>query len=99
MDKDVTGVASDNYVSSVQNSILTEVVSPLLGVATAIAFALFVYGGLKFIIARSNDDLEAIQKSKMHFIWGGVGLFIMVSIFSILKFVGSAIQSKVWFIN
>lgn len=97
--QDITGVIDDPVVAEMQAKFLTEIVSPLLGFFTAAAFVFFLYGAVKFLIARANNDPEGIDKGKKHLIWAGLGLFIMVSLFGILTFVAKLVDSNIWFLD
>lgn len=57
---------------------------PFLG---ALAFLVFVYGIARFIRAAGNE--KEIKDSKNLIIWGAVGLFILVTIWSIISFLQS----------
>ena len=86
--RNVTGVVDNSAIANIQSNIMTEIVSPLLGLATAIAFALFLYGVIRFLIARSNGDSSKFEAGRWHLIWGIVGLTILLSLWGILISIG-----------
>jgi hypothetical protein len=95
----VTGVIQNEAIAKIQDNILTELLNPLLGLATAIAFVLFIYGGIKFMLARANGDASKFEAGRWHLIWGGVGLFILLSLWGILTSIGTFTDSNIWFVK
>ncbi len=93
----VTGVVQNEAVAKIQDKILTEIVSPLLGLATAVAFVLFLFGMVRFLIAKSNGESEKFEQGKKHLLWGIAGLFIMLSIWGILIMIAGFTDSNIWF--
>ena len=93
----ITGVVQNETIAKIQDSILTEIISPLLGLATAVSFVLFLYGMLKFLLARANGESDKLDAGKKHIFWGGIGLLILVSIWSILASIGKFTSSNIWF--
>jgi hypothetical protein len=54
-------------------------------ILASLALLAFIWGLVKFI-ARVGGDEKAIQEGKSLMIWGVIALFIMVSIWGILRF-------------
>ena len=98
MDKNITGVVDNPAIAKIQSNILDIIVNPVLGLATAVSFCLFAYGILRFLINRTTNPEDA-TKGKAHILWGGLGLFILLSIWSILISLGSFFDSKIWFVK
>jgi hypothetical protein len=95
--KNVTGVVQNETISKIQSNILTEIVSPLLGLATAVTFVLFLYGVVRFLLARANGQSEKFEAGRWHLIWGAVGLTILLSLWGILTSIASFTGSNIWF--
>jgi Type IV secretion system pilin len=93
----ITGTVNNEAVAKIQDNVLTEIVSPLLGLATAIAFVLFLYGVVKFLIARANNDSAKFEAGKKHLFLGLIALFILVSIWTILGQIANITSSNIWF--
>ncbi len=93
----LTGTVNNEGVAKIQDFIMTDIVSPLLGLATAIAFVLFLYGIIKFLIARATNDSAKFEAGKKHILWGGIALFILVSMWAILIQIAKITESNVWF--
>jgi len=65
------------------DKIVANIINPIIGVLFALALAIFLWG-----IARSlmySDDENERKQGRQHMIWGLVGMFIMVSVISILR--------------
>lgn len=62
---------------------VTTIVNPLIQVVFAVALVIFVYGVFEFV--RGADQPEVRLKGQKHIMWGLVGLFIMTSVFTIIK--------------
>jgi len=56
---------------------------PTIGLLTAVAFFVFVWGLAEYFVNAGND--QAKQKGVKHITWGIIGLVVMLSAFSILK--------------
>jgi uncharacterized membrane protein len=72
--------------------ILTQVTS-ILGLLTPIIFAIailyFFWGLAKFIMAAGDDDARAAGKKIM--LWGVVALFVMTSVYGLVKLLGNVV--------
>jgi hypothetical protein len=60
-------------------------VSQLLVVVVGIALAVFFWGLIKFMFKLGGDE-KAVEDGKMLMRWGLIALFIMFSIYGIIKF-------------
>ena len=98
MDNNITGVVNNPAIAKIQDNILDIIINPILGLSTAIAFALFIFGIFRFLVNRSTNPDET-EKGKKHILWGGLGLLILVSIWSILISIGGFFESNVWFVK
>lgn len=58
------------------------ILNPLIMLLFAVAFVVFFYGVLEFIMNAENDEKRTTGKS--HMIWGTIGMFIMASVFGIM---------------
>ena len=57
---------------------------PLLG---AIAFLMFIWGVARFIRAAGNE--KELKDSKNLLVWGGIGMFVLITIWGIVSFLRS----------
>ncbi len=97
--QDVTGVVQNSEVARVQDLILTEIVSPIIGLCSAIAFAMFAYGGVKFLYNRARGDINSLEQGKQHLVYGTLGLVVMFSLWGILIWIAKMTGSKIWFLG
>lgn len=61
------------------------VVNPLIILMFAVALAFFLYGVVEFIMKADNPDERELGQS--HIMWGIIGMFIMFSVFVILRLI------------
>ncbi|HEY4502605.1 MAG TPA: hypothetical protein VJH21_02115 [Candidatus Paceibacterota bacterium] len=76
-------------VSQVLARIEAEILNPLIILLFGFALILFLWGGFKFI--RDAGSEEGRTLGKQSFIWGIVGMVIMVSVYGILRLVTSTV--------
>ncbi len=60
------------------------ILNPLIGFLFVLATFLFIYGLVRFYIAGEVKDHE---QGKRHIIYGLLGMFIMISVFGIMRLV------------
>jgi hypothetical protein len=68
------------------------IVDILIPLVAALALLYFFWGLAKFILATGNGDEDAREKGKNIMIWGIVGLFVIVSVWGLVRFVGDALD-------
>jgi hypothetical protein len=72
--------------------ISTEILNPLIAILFVVATFYFFYGVAKYLWnPESEEEREGGRRSMF---WGIVGMFIMVSVFSIIKFIISSIGAE-----
>lgn len=64
--------------------LLVDLINPLLALLVALAILVFFKGLVSFIAKSGDSKSHAEGRSLM--VWGLVGLFVMVSVFGILRF-------------
>lgn len=74
------------------NRFLDQIVNPVIVFIFALALVYFLYGLVVFIANADNE--EARSTGRQHMLWGVVGLFIMVSVYGILKIVIGTVGAK-----
>ena len=72
---------ASSFVAKVNEFILF----PLIYLLMSVAFLVFLWGCAQYIFGADNDQARA--QGRKHILWGIVGLFIMVSAWSILGLV------------
>lgn len=68
------------------------VVDPLVQLLFAAAVVYFVYGVFAYFI-KGDGDADRIQ-GKSHILWSTVGLFIMISVWGIIKLIANTLGVK-----
>ena len=71
------------------DSINTYIVNPIIGLLFGLALLYFMYGVAVFIVNGDNDVKR--REGANHMLWGVVGLFVMVSVFGIMKIICTTI--------
>src|SRR3989339_583614 len=71
----------DGFITQVSNLIL----NPLLKFLFVLAFVLFFYGIVQYVMNPENQD--KIKQGKSHMLWGLVGLVIMFAVWAILQII------------
>lgn len=69
--------------------ISTEILNPLIAMMFAIATVYFFYGVAHYIWDPDNE--ESRTKGRVGMFWGIIGMFIMVAVFGIMRFLISSI--------
>lgn len=82
-----------NFVGTISTEILNPIIALMFGLATAY----FIYGIIGYIWNPDNE--EAREKGRKTMIWGIVGMFIMVSVFSIMRLLIESIGADANLIN
>ncbi len=71
--------AAKTFVGKISTLILNPLIALLFGIATLY----FIYGVLQYIWNPDNEEARTTGKQSM--IWGIVGMFVMVSVFGIMR--------------
>jgi len=66
-----------------------DIIDILIPLVAALALLYFFWGLAKFILNAGNEDAQKEGKNIM--IWGIVALFVIVSVWGLVRFVGSAL--------
>lgn len=69
------------------------VLNPVIGLLFAIALVVFLWGVVEFLL--QSDSEEAREKGKSHMLWGVIGMFIMFSVFAIIRLIAGTIGADV----
>jgi hypothetical protein len=76
-------------VLSFMGKIYSYILNPIIALLFAMATLYFIYGVVAFIWSPDNAELR--EKGRLGMIWGIVGMFIMVSVFSIMRLLATSI--------
>ena|SRR3989338_2915109 len=72
-------------LKSLMSKIIQLIVNPLIILMFALALAYFTFGVVVFLA--NKDDETKRTAGKQHMIWGVVGMFIMISVFGIMRLI------------
>lgn len=85
-----TAAVDSAVFGQVINPIMTNIVSPLIVLAFAVAVVVFAYGVIQMII--QETDAAARTKGKMAMLGGLIGLLIMGSAWGIIQVVSNTVK-------
>ena len=69
------------------------VINPVVGLIFIIAFVLFLWGAMQYIIRPNAPD--ARETASRHMLWGVIGMFIMFSVFGIMRLIANTLGADV----
>lgn len=81
-------------VDSLVNSLVVNIINPLVGILFAVAFALFIFGIGRFIWQSSDEN--ARTQGKNHMLAGGLGMLIIISVYSIIRVIAAFVGSDLY---
>ena len=87
-DPETSGTVSlDNPLGSgtTPQGLIGRVINAVLGIVGSLALAMFIYGGLVWMMAAGNN--EKVQKGKDILIWATIGLVIIFASYALVNFV------------
>ncbi len=71
------------------------IVNPFIVLLFAVALVYFLFGVFKFL--SNSDSSDEREKGKQHMLWGIVGMFIMMAVFTIMHILANTLGSTVQF--
>ena len=80
---------ADSAINTIVPKIVENIVSPLVQLIFALAFFVFIWGLIGFFT--SGDDLTKRKEGQNHILWGVIGIFIMISVFGIIRLVANTV--------
>ncbi|MBX2866719.1 hypothetical protein KTR10_02065 [Candidatus Kaiserbacteria bacterium] len=66
---------------------------PLITLLTSVAIVIFLWGAFEFISKAESD--EAHTNGKRHMLWGIIGLFVMLTAYTILRLAANTVGAPV----
>lgn len=75
-------IAHAQTVSDLVSRIAVTIVNPIITFLIALAVLVFLWGLVEYIRGAESEDVRS--KGRVHMMWGLIGLFVMVSVFTIL---------------
>ncbi|MFA6536350.1 MAG: hypothetical protein WC250_00860 [Candidatus Paceibacterota bacterium] len=65
--------------------VATYIVNPLIALLFALAVLYFIYG--VFVYMQGAESEEERTKGGQHILWGAIGMFVMVSVYGIIRLI------------
>ena len=81
----VATVAEASAISDLMGRVNQAILGPIMQLLFALAFIYFLYGVAVYFINPLDTDKRA--EGKQHVMWGLIGLFIMFSVYGIIRLV------------
>jgi len=72
-------------IETLVDSVNKVIIDPIIVFLFALAVVYFLYGLVEYLL--NPDSEEVHKKSKSHMMWGIIGMFIMFSVFGIIKII------------
>ncbi len=82
-------IGSNPAISTLITKIIDVIVTPLITFLFFLAMLYFVWG--LFGLISKGDDSTARQEGQRHILWGTIGMFIMVSVYGIIRLIGNTV--------
>jgi len=79
-------------VKTLIESIDKVIINPIIFLLFACAMVYFLYGLAQYLLSPDNEEVR--KTSKSHMLWGIIGLFIMVSVFGVMKIILNTLGTK-----
>ena len=90
--KNVTVQGSDQSATKKLSAYTGGAIQNVLGIVGSISLVIFIYAGIRYMLARGNAD-EAKAAGKI-MVWAALGLFIIFGSYVILDFIFKTITVK-----
>ncbi len=72
------------------NKVITVIINPLIEVLLGAAIIYFLYGVFQFIV--HAEDADARKTGSQNIFWGLFGIFVIVAVFGIMRFIASSVD-------
>lgn len=80
-------------VYSILSNINEIIINPIIIILFGIALVYFVYGIFEYIY-KAQSDPGKIKEGRSHMAWGLFGMFIMISVFGLFKFILNTVPAS-----
>ena len=81
----ITNIKVDPAAASIIQKVINILVVPAVELVFALALLLFIWGVFQYFV--NSGDSTARKTGAQHLLWGVVGMFIMVSVYGIIRLV------------
>jgi hypothetical protein len=85
--------AETTVVAKLLGRVNRVIINPLIILMFSLALCYFLYGVLEFFM--NSDKADAKETGRQHMIWGIIGMFIMMSVFTIMRILAKSFGFEV----
>ncbi len=89
MDGTFARIGNNPEIRNLVTKIIDVIITPLISLLFLLAMLVFVWG--LFGLIAKGDDPTARKEGQQHILWGVIGMFIMISVFGIIRLIGNTV--------
>ncbi|KKW33639.1 MAG: hypothetical protein UY78_C0006G0002 [Parcubacteria group bacterium GW2011_GWA1_53_13] len=82
-------------VTELVGKFVNVILNPLLALLFAVGTLVFIFGLVEFLAGLSAESLDKKEAGKRHMLYGLVGMFIMVTAWSLVSLIGITVGNPV----
>lgn len=83
----------ESSINNIVSGITALIINPLIILLIALSTMYFFWGVALFIL--NADESGKREEGKQHMIWGGIGLFIIFSVWGIINLIDATIKTVI----
>ncbi len=80
----------EGNVATFMERVFQVLLQPFIGLMFTLALVMFLYGMMR-LVAATDKSSEDATKGRQHMLWGIIGMFIMMSVFGIMRLILSTL--------
>ena len=84
----------DQTVATFMAKVYEVILNPLVTFMFALALVMFLVGMLQFFVYKAQGS-DKVSQGRSHMLWGLIGMFIMISVFGIMRLIIGTIGSDI----
>lgn len=84
----------DQTVATFMAKVYEVIINPLVTFMFALALVLFLIGMIQFFVYKGQGS-DKVKEGRSHMLWGIIGMFIMISVFGIMRLIINTIGSDI----
>ncbi len=85
--------AATTGLDNLLNKIYKVIINPAIVLVFAIAFTVFLWGVVQYL--QKGDSDTGRKEGSQHILWGIIGMFIMISVFAIMRIIANTLGADV----
>lgn len=84
---------ANNVTATILSPIIQYILQPAYLLILSFAVVVFIWGVAQLIF--NQEDSEKRLDAQRHILWGVIGLFIMLAVYGIIRFVGNSLGVQI----